>query len=146
MAKTVESLTMEGREAFKCGDLKTAIESYEQVIALERRPEACSVLGYCLAKEKGAYKEALALGSEAIKKEPKEMRHFLLLGKVYVMAGRKKEAYRAFSLGLRLGPSLQLESELRQLGMRRPPVLSFLKRGNPFNKLLGKIFGKMGLR
>jgi tetratricopeptide (TPR) repeat protein len=142
----VESLAVEAGEALKRGDTLHALECYERLIARERSPEVCSALGYCLAKEKGTHREALYLCNEAIRNEPKSPRHFLFLGRVYLLAGRKKEAIRAFNLGLRHGGSAEIGMELKKLGYRKPPVLPFLSRDNPLNKYLGKMLSRMGLR
>ena len=142
----VHHLLIEGSEALKKGDTATALACYEKLLAVERAPEVCSALAFCLAREKGAYREAVSLCNEAIKKDPKQTSHFLLMGRIYVLAGRKKEALRAFHLGLRHGSSPEIEAELKKLGMRRPPVLPFLKRENPINKYLGKLLHKWGLR
>ncbi|HEY6009775.1 MAG TPA: hypothetical protein VIU40_15725, partial [Geobacteraceae bacterium] len=142
----MQELLAEGSEALKKGDTATALSCYEKLFAVERSPEVCSSLAFCLAKEKGAYREAISLCNEAIKKEPKQTRHFLLLGRIYVLADRKKEALRAFHLGLRHGGSPEIEAELRRLGTRKPPVIPFLKRENPINKYLGKLLYKWGLR
>ncbi len=141
-----QSLATEAGEALKRGDTRTALECYEKLVAIERTPEVCSALAYCLAKEKGAYREAIYLCNEAIKNEPKSSRHFLFLGRIYLLADRKKEAIRAFSLGLRHGGSAEIGAELRKLGYRKPPVLPFLSRDNPLNKYLGKMLSRMGLR
>ena len=141
-----QSLAVEASEAFKRGDTLHALEYYEKLVAIERTPEVCSALGYCLAKEKEAYREALYLCNEAIRNEPKSPRHFLLLGRVYLLAGRKKEAIRAFNLGMRHGGSAEIGAELKKLGYRKPPVFPFLSRDNPLNKYLGKMLSRMGLR
>lgn len=141
-----ENLGNEGNEALKKGAFKKALECFERLVILERTPAVCSSLAFCLAREKGAYKEAIALSNEAIRKDPKDVRHFLLLGRIYVLAGRKKEALRTFNLGLRHGVSPEIETELRNLGMRRPPVLPFLGRDNAFNKFLGKLLARWGYR
>ncbi len=142
----MHDLLVEGSEALKKGDTATALTCYEKLLAVERTPEVCSNLAFCLAREKGAFREAISLCNEAIKKEPKQTHHFLLLGRIYVLADRKKEAIRAFHLGLRHGSSPEIEAELRKLGTRKSPVIPFLKRENPINKYLGKLLYKWGLR
>ncbi|HEY6009442.1 MAG TPA: tetratricopeptide repeat protein [Geobacteraceae bacterium] len=141
-----ERLVSEAGEAFKRGDTKTALERYEKLIAIERTPEVCSALAYCLAREKAAFREAITLCNEAIKKDPKSPRHFLLLGRIYLLLDRKKEAIRAFNLGLRHGGAAEIGAELRQLGYRKQPVVPFLRREHPLNKYLGKMLSRMGLR
>lgn len=38
---------------------------------------------------------------------------------------------------------MPFRTELRNLGLRKPPVLSFLDRSNPINKFLGKLRYKL---
>ncbi len=142
----MEKLAEQGREALAAGDTKTALECYRSLVALERRPEFCSALAFCLAREKGQYKEAVSLCNEAVKREPKEVRHFLLMGRIYLLAGRKKEAIRVFNLGLRHGASPEIRAELKKLGTRKPPPLPFLARENPLNVFVGKLMSRWGLR
>ena len=143
---TMGKLIDEGREALAAGDTKTALECYRSLVAQDRRPEHCSALAFCLAREKGQYKEAVALCNEAIRMEPKETRHFLLMGRIYLLAGRKKEAIRAFNLGLRHGASPEIRAELNKLGTRKQPPLPFLARENPLNIFFGKLLSRWGLR
>jgi Flp pilus assembly protein TadD len=142
----MEKLIEQGREAFAAGDTKTALECYRSLVAMDRRPEFCSALAYCLAREKGQYKEAVTLCNEAVRKDPKESRNFLLLGRIYLLAGRKKEAMRAFNLGLRHGASQEIRAELKKLGMRKQPPLPFLARENPLNIFFGKLLARWGIR
>jgi tetratricopeptide (TPR) repeat protein len=139
-------LAVEADEALKVGDTRTALEFYEKLIVIERTPAVCSALAYCIAKETGAYQKAVTLCNEAIKREPKTPRHFLFLGRIYLLADRKKEAIRAFNLGLRHGGSAEIGAELRRLGYRKSPVFPFLSRENPINKYLGKMLSRLGLR
>lgn len=62
------------------------------------------------------------------------------LGRVYLAAGNKEDAFEAFRMGLIFGNENEdLLCEIRELGMRRKPVVPFLQRSNPLNKYLGKM-------
>lgn len=66
---------------------------------------------------------------------------YLNLGKAYLSAGKKKEAYTAFQKGLEIDPDhRELLRETRKLGERKKPPVPFLERSNMFNKLLGRFF------
>lgn len=68
---------------------------------------------------------------------------YLNLGRAYLGANKKKEAIRAFNIGLKADPEDQdLIGEFRKLGIRRKPPVSFLKRSNPFNRYIGLLLGK----
>jgi predicted Zn-dependent protease len=127
-------------ESLKNGDTGKALDLLEQAVGLERKPLYCSTLGVILARERRDFKKAVSLCKEAIKKEPKNSVHFLNLGRVHILANHKKEAIRIFYMGLRYSENREIIAELNRIGRRRRPVLPFLERSNPLNKILGKIF------
>lgn len=64
---------------------------------------------------------------------------YLNLGRAYLGAKSKREAVKAFHVGLRADPDdKEILSELAKLGNRKPPPLPFLGRQNPINKYIGK--------
>ena len=65
---------------------------------------------------------------------------YLNLGRAYLAAGNKDEAFESFRTGLIFGnENEELLSELSEIGIRRKPVVSFLSRSNPINKYIGKL-------
>jgi len=65
---------------------------------------------------------------------------YLNLGRTLLLSGRKKEAVDSFGRGLTYDRShRELRKEMRLLGVRKRPVLPFLSRSNPLNRLLGKM-------
>jgi len=62
------------------------------------------------------------------------------------LKGEKAEAIRVFRLGLKAERNKRIIEELEKLGIRKPPVISFLSRGNPINKYLGIILGRLSIR
>jgi predicted Zn-dependent protease len=135
-----EELFDKAMDALKSGNSGEALDLLEQAVGLGRRPIFCSNLALCLAKEKKDFKRAISLCKEAIKSDPKNSIHFLHLGKVHILANQKKEAIRIFCMGLRHSKNPDIIAELNRIGRRRPPVIPFLDRSNPLNRMLGKIF------
>ena len=65
---------------------------------------------------------------------------YLNLGRAYAAAGKKQEAIEAYHDGLQYDRgNSELNKELRGLGQRKPPIISFLDRSNPINKYIGKL-------
>jgi len=102
-------------------------------------PVFCSYLAVCLARERQKFCMAVNLCMDSIAVEPKEPLHYLNLGRVYLAAGNKKEAIRAFHNGLLKGYNKKIHSLLNVLGQRKPPVIPFLDRSHPLNVFLGKL-------
>lgn len=64
----------------------------------------------------------------------------LNLGRANLAAGKKEDAIKIFSKGLKYdGNHSELKKELRLLGIRKKPVVPFLSRSNPINKYIGII-------
>ncbi len=65
---------------------------------------------------------------------------YLNLGRTLLLSGRKKEAVESFGRGLTYDRwHKELKKEMTSLGIRKSPVLPFLSRSNPLNRLLGKL-------
>ena len=135
-----------GLEAMKNRDSLSALHFFEKAVKLERVPIYLSSLAFCLAKEKREFPKSISLCKEAIKYEPRNAAHFLQLGRIYLLAGQRKESIHILRMGLRIGKNAEISRELERLGSRKEPVLPFLGRGNPLNKYLGIVLKKSGLR
>ncbi len=69
---------------------------------------------------------------------------YLNMGKAYLAANKRKEAYASFKNGLEIDMgNRNLLNELKKLGIRRQPPLPFLKRSHPLNKYIGKLSHKL---
>lgn len=63
---------------------------------------------------------------------------YLNLGRVFLAAGRKREAIENFNKGLQHDRSnIELKNEMRLLGTRGKTLVPFLSRSNPLNKYIG---------
>lgn len=134
-----EELFRLGSEALDARNFAAAYRYLGKAVEKRRSPAHLSQYGLAVAQYTGNCKAALALCQEAIKSEPKNPSHFLRLGTIYLIQGRKKEAIRIFKLGLRFGRHPGITRMLQTLGERDKPVLPFLDRTNALNKYLGKI-------
>jgi tetratricopeptide (TPR) repeat protein len=135
-----------GNEALTTGNTAQALEYFTKGIALERNPLYLSSLAFCLAKQKAEFAKGISLCKEAVKHDPKNVVHFLFLGKIHLLEGKKNDAIRIFRLGLRIAKDPALAKELNRLGCRTSPVIPFLARSNPLNKYLGILLKKYGYR
>jgi len=135
-----------GSEALTTGNTAQALEYFAQGIALERNPLYFCTLAFCLEKGKGEFSRAISLCKEAVRSDPKNVVHFLQLGRIHILEGKKNDAIRIFRLGLRIEKDPALIRELNRLGCRTNPVIPFMARSNPLNKYLGKLLKRYGYR
>ncbi|RNC73163.1 MAG: hypothetical protein ED859_00190 [Desulfuromonadales bacterium] len=141
-----ESLIAKGIRAVNSGKTALALECFEEAVKQRSTPASWSYLAFCLAREKRQFDHAIHLCQEAIRSDPHSSIHYLNLGRVYLMAGRREESIRIFRQGLLYEANAHIEGELRKIGMRKAPVISFLKRDNPINKYLGIFLKKLRVR
>jgi tetratricopeptide (TPR) repeat protein len=141
-----EKLFASGLKALDQGDTLSALALFEKAIQKEDKPVYSSHLALCIAKERGQFQLAVTLCEKAKAREPHNPVHYLNLGKLYLYAGKRTDAIRAFREGLSREKDQGIIDELNKLGTRKPPVIPFLKRSNPVNRFLGIILKKLGLR
>lgn len=118
--------------------IKIAIEKggYENVNEIP--PLYLSYLGLITALAEKKYRNGATICEKAIKREFYNPVFYLNLGKVYVAGGYKLKAIDAFNNGLKIdGNHDEIISELKKMGLRRKPVISFLTRTHVLNKYLG---------
>lgn len=134
-----------GLEAAARGDYLEGLAYFEASVHLARRHgdpavqmKSFSYYGWCLAMSSNRLDEALSVCEAAARAEFYDPELRLNLGRVYLRAGDRGLAFGSFVSGLRLSPDHQaLRREISRLGVRRRPVLQFLSRSHPVNRLLG---------
>jgi tetratricopeptide (TPR) repeat protein len=110
-------------------------------------PRYKSYFGVSLALSEGKVKEALLFCESAVEKEFYRAELFLNLARVYLMAGNRRKAHAVLRKGLAIDrDSRDIRQELDKMGIRKPPVLPFLDRRHPLNKLAGKVLHRLRLR
>ncbi len=112
----------------------------QRVCSEQKEARYISYYGYCLALMQIDRHESLRLCREAVSIEDYRPNLWWNLGRVALMVGHRGEAHRAFRRGLSLDPTHDgLRKDLRRMGIRRPPVLSFVPRNHGLNVFLGKL-------
>ncbi|MGQ9571017.1 MAG: tetratricopeptide repeat protein [Thermodesulfovibrionales bacterium] len=125
-------------------------------IALDFYPDEPFFLSYYGCLESGFnknYKDGIDACLKVIKliKEKMPYGHefyypilYLNLGRSYLASGNKKYAFESFQRGLVFdNDNKDLLREIRKLGIRKRPILSFLPRSHLINKYIGKIFHRL---
>ena len=141
-----EELFEKGVAAAENGNWLAALACFEKFVHSGGKPASLSYFGVCIARERGQYNKAEALCREAIDKDRDNPVHYLNLGRVYLIQGRKTEAIPIFREGLSHGFEKRIIDELNKLGTRKKPVIPFLSRDNPINKYLGILITTLRLR
>jgi hypothetical protein len=99
-----------------------------------------SYLGYGIALRQQRVQEGLKLCQHAMKLEFYQAENYLNLARTQLLARQRRAAVRTVAGGLRIEPDhAQLLELRREIGVRRQPVLPFLRRTNPLNLLLGRL-------
>ncbi len=133
------------------GLLERAVAAAEEgntmlaLMHLEHLPEDCrpplawSYLGYCIARERRQYRRGVNFCQQALQQDAANQIHYLNLGRIYLLAGQKSRAINTLRRGLKFGRDPRLVGELKQLGVRRPPIFPALDRAHPLNRLAGRL-------
>lgn len=100
---------------------------------------AYSYTGLALARTERRHADALRLCRLGVDAEFFQPENWLNLAWAHLLSGDKIECVKALEGGLGVAPTHPgLRAMARRLGMRRPPVLSFLARSHALNVWLGR--------
>lgn len=141
-----EKLFDRGRDALAAGEIPSALALLERALKLNDNRSWYSYLGFCVAKERGQVKKGIELCSLSLELEPENADHYLYLAKIHLLSGNKQETLRVLREGMARGENKGLIALLDFIGTRKPPVVAFLPRSNPVNRLLGLLLERMRLR
>ena len=145
-SEQLEELLQQGIKAVESGDIHTAEYLLAQVAEQRKSPEVLSYLAYCLAHGQRNLRSAAKICNRSILREPNNSLHYLILGRIQLMANEKSKAIDTFSRGLRTSPNPKIIEEMKQIGFRKPAIMKCFERNHPINRLLGKTFHQLGLR
>lgn len=122
----------------RAGQFGEALRLFDQDLCFTQHPTAMSYYAVSLASTEGNFDKAISLCLMAAEKEFYNPEIYLNLGRIFLLNGQKSVAVRAFRKGLKIDNGhFGILSEMKRLGVRRKPVLTFLPRQNPVNKFLG---------
>ncbi|HEB91228.1 MAG TPA: hypothetical protein ENI85_16760 [Deltaproteobacteria bacterium] len=97
-----------------------------------------SLLGLAIALEERDFEASRTLCESAAKQEFFNPDLYLNLSRVYLGFGRRSEALRYLRRGQMIDPGhAPINQAIAELGRRRLPVLPFLPRRHPVNRVLG---------
>lgn len=131
----------EGLKRLRNGRAKEALVYVRRALGSEpKNPFYLSYTGLLAAVAEKRYADAELLCQEALGLKCNHAQLYLNLAEVYEHAGRVAEAIATLEKGLvSAGRDFRIRRALERLGVRRPPVFSFLHRGHPLNKTLGRL-------
>jgi len=123
-----------------------ALDHFRTAHDLDRaNPRYRSFFGLGLALVERRFDRALELCRSAAKEEFFNPELYHNLARVHLAFGFKGEAIRYLRRGLMIDPgNAAMGDELERLGLRRRPVLGFLPRRHPVNRLLGRACRVLG--
>lgn len=102
-------------------------------------PELMALYGYCLCTVQKKRKDGIKMCKRAVELDGRNPRAYYLLGMAYLDANTKKLAWNAFFKGSKVDPDYApIRDVLREMGIRKRPVIPFLPRDNALNVFLGK--------
>lgn len=145
-AEKLRNQVREGLAEARKGNTLYARIHLEDALKQTRNPEVLAWYGYCLARDKKAFGQAMSLCKEALEAAPDNSDLYLALGRIYLLAGRKRTAISIFNKGLKMGRNDAIVNQLHRIGLRKAPVLPFLQRDNLLNIYLGLVLSRCKLR
>ncbi|MEM9557782.1 MAG: hypothetical protein AAGC60_26230 [Acidobacteriota bacterium] len=141
-AEHLEALYLRGLERCRKGQWQEGLVDLSHVASQQGRdaPSLCySYLGYGIARYRRQVAKGLRLCRYAVKQEFYQPENYVNLARVCLLSDENRRmAWEAVRDGLKIDPEHHELLELQQrIGYRRPPVLPFMSRRNPLNRLLG---------
>jgi tetratricopeptide (TPR) repeat protein len=131
----------EGRAAFAARDLPGAHAAFERAYRRNPRdPVGMSWYGLTLVLVERNSNLGIVLVDEALRAAGPDPELLLNSARVHLALNQRERAARAVTRGLELWPEdACLLAARAAMGTRRTPVIPFLSRSNPLNKVLGRL-------
>jgi len=141
-AHSAEDHFRRGEAALEAGESALALGHFRTCHRLDpTSPRFRSYYGLSLALSEHRFDKALELCRSAAKEEFFNPALYHNLARVHLAFGFKAEAIRHLRRGQMIDPGNRaIESEMARLGVRRRPVLTFLRRRHALNRWLGALF------
>ena len=134
-----EVLYNQAMELLSRNHVRAATQRFEEALQISPNNSVyLSYYGLCVAMDRGEMQSALKLCERAVKMEPRNPVTRVNLGKVHRLKGDNSKAYEMFIQAWKSDKTHpSAASELSRMGIRRPPVLTFLSRSHWLNRRLG---------
>ena len=118
-----------------------AMECLEKNLAEEDgHTLSMSLLGNILARTGKNLGKGIHLCNKAIELDRYNVVHYIRLADIYRRKNRKRMIIKVLRRGLNAMPgNKHLEKMMKRMGDRREPLISFLDRSNPLNKMAGRL-------
>ncbi|UCE71793.1 MAG: tetratricopeptide repeat protein [Nitrospiraceae bacterium] len=139
MSEEFSELESRGIEECDSGNTLVALMYLEKASQKGKTPLLDSYLAYCLAREHNSYSEAIELGKGAMNEQSGNLVLYLNLAKIYILAGQRNNALKVLRQATKRGRDGRILRLIKNLGIRKKPVLPCLQRGNLINIFLGKL-------
>jgi tetratricopeptide (TPR) repeat protein len=129
-----------GEADLAAGHHATALEHFRDAHRLDPASARYrSFYGLCIGLEESRFDRALELCRAAAKEEFFNPVLYHNLARVHLAFGFKAEAIRYLRRGLMIDPAnAEIRDALGRLGVRRQPVLTFLRRRHVLNRWFGR--------
>jgi tetratricopeptide (TPR) repeat protein len=122
------------------GDYPGAMKVFKAIYGdktIKAPPDGLSAYGLCVAMEEKQTKKGIELCRAAIAAQFYDSRHYVNLINLHVKKGDRSGALEVFEEAIgRLPQDGALLALRDRLGLRKPPPVAFLSRGNPINRML----------
>ena len=122
------------------GDPSEALSHARRALgAAPKNPFYLSYTGLLAALAEKRFADGEMLCQEALGVKCNHAQLYLNLAEVYYQSGRTAEAINTLEKGMvSAGRDFRIRRALEKIGVRRSPVLTFLHRSHPVNRLLGR--------
>ncbi|MFZ0211615.1 MAG: tetratricopeptide repeat protein [Candidatus Acidiferrales bacterium] len=108
--------------------------------AAPKNPFYLSYTGLLAAMADRRFADAETLCREALNLKCNHAQLYLNLAEVYHQSGRMSDAIGILEKGMvSAGRDFRIRRALERIGVRRAPVLAFLHRNHPVNRMLGRL-------
>ncbi|MBI5886866.1 MAG: hypothetical protein HZB85_09845 [Deltaproteobacteria bacterium] len=135
-----KGLADEGVRLTRAGRYADALVVFDSDICTMLDPLAMSYYAICLVRVEKSFDKALSLCAMAVEKEFFHPEIYLNLGRIFLMKGQKSKAVKAFKRGLQVDEThKEILTEIKKLGLRRRPFITWLPRRNSINIFIGKV-------
>ncbi len=138
---TARATWEEGLAAFAARDLPGAHAAFERAHRRDpREPSYMSWYGLTLVLVERNSNLGVSLVDQALRAAGPTPELLINSARVHLALNQRERAVRAVVRGLELWPDDRRFKVARDaMGIRRPPVIPFLSRGNPLNRVLGRL-------